>query len=125
MEEGRQCALLVPTTVLAWQHFQTALKRFEHFPFKIELLSRFRTPKQQKSILKDLELGSIDLIIGTHRLVQKDVKFKDLGLAVIDEEQRFGVAHKEKFKENYTGVDILTLFRPMLSNMTKALSVRR
>lgn len=109
MEEGRQCAILVPTTVLAWQHFQTALKRFEHFPFKIELLSRFRTPKQQKSILKDLELGSIDLIIGTHRLVQKDVKFKDLGLAVIDEEQRFGVAHKEKFKENYTGVDILTL----------------
>ncbi|MCI5752336.1 MAG: transcription-repair coupling factor [Oscillospiraceae bacterium] len=109
MEEGKQCAILVPTTVLAWQHFQTALKRFEHFPFKIELLSRFRTKKQQADILKDLEIGRIDMIIGTHRLVQKDVKFKDLGLAIIDEEQRFGVAHKEKFKESFMGIDVLTL----------------
>ncbi|MBR6696315.1 MAG: transcription-repair coupling factor [Oscillospiraceae bacterium] len=109
VEDGKQCAILVPTTVLAWQHYQTALKRFEHFPINIELLSRFRTPKQQKEILKKLEKGEIDLIIGTHRLVQKDVKFKDLGLVVIDEEQRFGVAHKEKFKEMFAGVDVLTL----------------
>ena len=109
MEDGKQCAVLVPTTVLAWQHFQSALKRFEHFPFKVELLSRFRTKKQQEAILKELELGSIDMIIGTHRLVQKDVKFNDLGLAIIDEEQRFGVAHKERFKEAFTGIDVLTL----------------
>lgn len=107
--DSKQCAILVPTTVLAWQHYQTATKRFEHFPVKIELLSRFRTPKQQQEILRQLQRGDIDLIIGTHRLVQKDVKFKDLGLVVIDEEQRFGVAHKEKFKETFTGVDVLTL----------------
>lgn len=109
MEDGKQCALLAPTTVLSWQHYQTALRRFEHFPLKVELLSRFRTPKQQKEILKQLAEGKIDLIIGTHRLVQKDVKFKDLGLAIIDEEQRFGIAHKEKFKEMFIGVDVLTL----------------
>lgn len=109
MEEGKQCAILVPTTVLAWQHYQTALKRFEHFPFKVELLSRFRTKKEQTEIVKDLALGKIDMIIGTHRLVQKDIKFKDLGLAIVDEEQRFGVAHKEKFKTMFTGVDMLTL----------------
>ncbi len=109
VEEHKQCAILVPTTVLAWQHYQTALKRFEHFPVNIELLSRFRTAKQQKEILKKLESGEVDIIIGTHRLVQKDVKFHDLGLAIIDEEQRFGVAHKEKFKEMFAGVDILTL----------------
>lgn len=106
---GKQCAILVPTTVLAWQHYQSAIKRFEHFPVTIQLLSRFRTPKQQKEILKQLKRGEIDLIIGTHRLVQNDVEFKDLGLAIIDEEQRFGVAHKEKFKEKFAGVDILTL----------------
>lgn len=106
---GKQCAILAPTTVLAMQHFQTALRRFEHFPVTIELLSRFRTPKQQQEILKKLKKGLIDIIIGTHRLVQKDVEFKSLGLAVIDEEQRFGVAHKEKFKEHFTGVDMLTL----------------
>ena len=107
--DGKQCALLTPTTVLSWQHYQTALKRFEHFPVRIELLSRFRTPAQQKQILKDLKAGKIDMIIGTHRLVQKDVKFRDLGLAIIDEEQRFGISHKEKFKENFIGVDVLTL----------------
>lgn len=106
---GKQCALLVPTTVLAWQHYQTALRRFEKFPVTIELLSRFRTPKQQSEILKKLKSGEIDIIIGTHRLVQKDVEFKDLGLAVIDEEQRFGVAHKEKFKQTFAGIDVLTL----------------
>lgn len=109
MEDGKQCALLAPTTVLAWQHYQTALKRFEHFPMKIELLSRFRSKKEQEQILKELKRGEIDMIIGTHRLVQKDVSFKNLGLAIIDEEQRFGVAHKERFKETFAGVDVLTL----------------
>ena len=109
MLDSKQCVILAPTTVLAWQHYQTAVKRFEHFPVKIELLSRFRTPKQQKEIIKDLKRGVIDMVIGTHRLVQKDVEFKNLGLAVIDEEQRFGVAHKERFKEMFSGIDILTL----------------
>lgn len=109
MLDSKQCAILVPTTVLAWQHYQSALKRFEHFPFKIELLSRFRTKKQQDEILKQVALGTVDMVIGTHRLVQKDVKFKDLGLAIVDEEQRFGVAHKERFKEVFAGVDMLTL----------------
>lgn len=106
---GKQCAILVPTTVLAWQHYQTALRRFEHFPVNIELLSRYRTQKQQSEILKKLKKGTIDLLIGTHKIIQKSVVFKDLGLAIIDEEQRFGVVHKEKFKENFTGVDVLTL----------------
>ncbi len=106
---GKQCAILVPTTVLAWQHYQTALRRFEQFPVNIELLSRYRTPKQQTEILKKLKSGKIDLLIGTHKIIQKSVVFKDLGLAIIDEEQRFGVAHKEKFKETFTGVDVLTL----------------
>jgi transcription-repair coupling factor (superfamily II helicase) len=106
---GKQCAILVPTTVLAWQHYQTALRRFEHFPVNIELLSRYRNPKQQAEILKNLKSGKIDLLIGTHKIIQKSVVFKDLGLAIIDEEQRFGVAHKEKFKETFSGVDVLTL----------------
>lgn len=107
--DGKQCAIMVPTTVLAWQHYQTAIRRFSHFPVNIELLSRFRTAKQQKEIVKKLASGGIDLVIGTHRLVQNDVKFKSLGLLIIDEEQRFGVAHKEKLKEQYPSVDILTL----------------
>lgn len=107
--DNKQCAILVPTTVLAWQHYQTALRRFEHFPINIELLSRFRSPKQQKEIIRKLEDGKIDLIVGTHRLVQSDIKFKDPGLLIIDEEQRFGVAHKEHIKELYPSVDILTL----------------
>ena len=109
MLDGKQCVLLTPTTVLAWQHYQTAMKRFEHFPMKIQLLSRFRNKKEQEEIINQLRRGEIDMIIGTHRLVQKDVKFKDLGLVIIDEEQRFGVAHKEKFKEVFAGVDVLTL----------------
>lgn len=109
MIEGRQCAILVPTTILAWQHFQTASKRFDSYPFRIEVLSRFRTSKQQAEILRQLKRGDIDLIIGTHKLIQKNVEFHDLGLAIIDEEQRFGVAQKEKFKERYPAVDILTL----------------
>ncbi|MBQ8108449.1 MAG: transcription-repair coupling factor [Ruminococcus sp.] len=123
MNDGKQCAILVPTTVLAWQHYQTAIKRFEKFPFKIELLSRFRKPKEQQAIVRELKRGTVDLIIGTHRLVSKDVEFKDLGLAVIDEEQRFGVAHKEKFKEAHPGVDILTLSAtPIPRTLNMALS---
>ena len=109
MLDSKQVAILVPTTVLAWQHYQTAIKRFEHFPIKVELLSRFIKPKEQQAIIRELKRGTVDIIIGTHRLVQKDVEFKDLGLVIIDEEQRFGVAHKEKFKETFKGVDVLTL----------------
>ncbi len=106
---GKQCAILAPTTVLAWQHYQTALRRFEHFPVNIELLSRYRSPKQQEEIVRKLKQGRIDILIGTHKIIQKSVVFRDLGLAVIDEEQRFGVAHKERFKEAFTGVDVLML----------------
>ena len=106
---GKQCALLAPTTVLAYQHYQTALRRFEHFPVNVELLSRYRSPRQQAEIVKKLKQGKIDLLIGTHKIIQKSVVFRDLGLAIIDEEQRFGVAHKEKFKESFTGVDVLML----------------
>ncbi len=109
IESGKQCALLAPTTVLAWQHYQTATSRMEGFPVNIALLSRYKTPKEQKEILKGLASGRIDFVIGTHRIVQNDVVFKDLGLVIIDEEQRFGVAHKEKFKESFSGVDILSL----------------
>ena len=106
---GKQCAILAPTTVLAYQHYQTALRRFENFPVSIELLSRYRTAKQQADILERLKKGRIDIIIGTHKIIQKKVVFRDLGLAVIDEEQRFGVAQKEKFKQTFSGVDILML----------------
>lgn len=109
MEAGKQCAILAPTTVLAWQHFQTATTRMEGFPLNIALLSRYKTASEKKEILKGLASGRIDLIIGTHRIIQDDVKFKDLGLVIIDEEQRFGVAHKDKFKEAFNGVDILSL----------------
>lgn len=107
--DGKQCAILCPTTILAWQHYQTVLQRIGSFPVEVELLSRFRTPKQQKAVLDRLEKGLVDIVIGTHRLVSKDVKFHDLGLAIIDEEQRFGVTHKERFKEMFAGVDMLTL----------------
>lgn len=107
--DSMQCALLCPTTILAWQHYQTALRRFEGFPVRIELLSRFRTPSQQDAILNGLKRGDIDMVIGTHRLVSKDVSFRSLGLVIIDEEQRFGVAQKERFKELCRNVDVLTL----------------
>ena len=106
---GKQCALLAPTTLLAWQHYNTLLSRMEAFPVKIGMLSRFRTAKQQKETLRGLQSGSVDIVVGTHRLLSKDVKFHDLGLVIIDEEQRFGVKHKEKLKENFIGVDMLTL----------------
>lgn len=109
VSDSKQCALLCPTTILAWQHYQTVLKRFEGYPITVELLSRFRSPKQQKEILQKLKTGEIDMIIGTHRLVQEDVTFRDLGLAIIDEEQRFGVKQKERFKELRQNIDVLTL----------------
>ena len=107
--DGKQAAILVPTTVLAQQHYATAMNRFRSFPINISVLSRFQTPKQSKKILQELKAGSIDVLIGTHRLLQKSVEFKDLGLLVIDEEQRFGVTHKEKLKEISKQVDVLTL----------------
>lgn len=119
----KQCAMLIPTTILAWQHFQTVVKRFAGFDVKIELLSRFRTVSQQNKILRDLALGNIDFVIGTHRLIQKDVKFKDLGLVIIDEEQRFGVEHKEKFKKIAKDVDVLMLSAtPIPRTLNMALS---
>ena len=107
--DGKQAAILVPTTVLAQQHYATAQSRFRSFPVTIEVLSRFTTPKEQKRILSNLAEGRVDLIIGTHKLIQKSVKFHDLGLLVIDEEQRFGVSHKEKLREMARQVDTLTL----------------
>ena len=107
--DGKQAAILVPTTVLAQQHYQTALQRFFGFPVNIGVLSRFKTGGQSSKTLSDLAQGKLDLIIGTHRLLSKDVKFKNLGLLVVDEEQRFGVTHKEHIKELSRGVDVLTL----------------
>jgi transcription-repair coupling factor (superfamily II helicase) len=107
--DGRQVAVLVPTTVLAQQHFNTFRERMADYPVRIELLSRFRTRRQQTKVIADLAAGAVDIVIGTHRLIQSDVTFKDLGLVVIDEEQRFGVMHKEKFKLLRKLVDVLTL----------------
>ncbi len=107
--DSKQCAILVPTTVLAMQHFQTAKKRMEAYPVRIEMLSRFVSPAKQKQIIEDTAKGRVDLLIGTHRLISKDVAFKDLGLLVVDEEQRFGVSQKEKIKEKFPKVDVLTL----------------
>jgi transcription-repair coupling factor (superfamily II helicase) len=107
--EGKQTAVLVPTTILAQQHEETFRKRFEGYPVRIESLSRFRTPKEAKAVLEGLLLGTVDVVIGTHRLLQKNVRFRDLGLLVIDEEHRFGVAHKERLKQLKKTVDVLTL----------------
>lgn len=107
--EGKHVALLAPTTVLAFQHFNTFTSRFASFPIRIELISRLRSKREQQKVLEDLEAGKVDIIIGTHRLLSADVKFPDLGLLIVDEEQRFGVAHKERLKKLKTQVDILTL----------------
>lgn len=107
--DGKQCAILVPTTILALQHYRTILRRFEGFPVRAEMLSRFRTQKQIKEIIKDVKRGYIDIVVGTHRLLSKDVIFHDIGLVIVDEEQRFGVAQKEKFKKLFPSVDFLTL----------------
>ncbi len=109
VSDSKQVAMLVPTTVLAQQHFHTFIDRLAAFPVDVEMLSRFRTPQQQREILSRLGLGKIDIVIGTHRLLSPDVTFKDLGLLIIDEEQRFGVTHKETLKKMRTEVDVLTL----------------
>jgi len=107
--DQRQVAILVPTTVLALQHYNTFKERLKAFPVRVELLSRFRSEKEQKQILEDLALGKVDIVIGTHRLLQKDVVFLNLGLLIIDEEQRFGVTHKERLKQLRTEIDVLTM----------------
>ena len=109
VSEGRQAAVLCPTTVLAQQHFNTFSERLAAFPITVEQLSRFRTPKEQKGVAEGVKFGTVDIVIGTHRLLSKDIEFKDLGLIVIDEEQRFGVKHKEKLKQLRKSVDALTM----------------
>ena len=121
--DGKQVAILVPTTVLAQQHYQTAVSRFRGFPVNIDVLSRFRTPKLQQQTMRNVAAGNVDLIIGTHKLLQKTMQFKDLGLLIIDEEQRFGVSHKERLKEMSKGVDVLTLSAtPIPRTLNMALS---
>ncbi|MGA2858522.1 MAG: transcription-repair coupling factor [Candidatus Sulfotelmatobacter sp.] len=109
VSDNKQVAVLAPTTVLAFQHYETFKQRFGPFPVTIEMISRFRNPKQQKEILQKLEAGKIDVLIGTHRLLSKDLKFADLGLLIVDEEQRFGVRHKERIKQMRKQVDVLTM----------------
>ncbi|WP_028390515.1 transcription-repair coupling factor [Bacillus cihuensis] len=109
MADGKQVAFLVPTTILAQQHFETLRERFQDYPINIGLMSRFRTRKQQIETMKGLKAGTIDIVVGTHRLLSKDIEYRDLGLLIIDEEQRFGVTHKEKIKKLKTNVDVLTL----------------
>ncbi len=121
--DGKQAAILVPTTVLAQQHYNTAMQRFYGFPITIELLNRYRTPAQLRQSLENMRNGKADLVIGTHKLLQKDIKFKDLGLLVVDEEQRFGVSHKERLKELAKQVDCLTLSAtPIPRTLNMALS---
>jgi transcription-repair coupling factor (superfamily II helicase) len=107
--DGKQVAVLAPTTVLAYQHYQTFRARFAAFPARIELLSRLRSPKEQRQVVSEVEAGAVDVLIGTHRILSRDIQFKDLGLVIIDEEQRFGVAHKERLKHLKKRVDVLTL----------------
>lgn len=109
VQESRQVVYLVPTTILAQQHYNTFVQRMKEFPVRVELLCRFRTPAQQKKAIQDLKKGQVDIVIGTHRVLSKDVEFKNLGLLIIDEEQRFGVTHKEKIKQMKKDIDVLTL----------------
>ena len=109
VQEGKQVVYLVPTTILAQQHYNTFTQRMKDFPIRVDLLSRFRTPGEQKKTIEDLKRGFVDIVIGTHRVLSADVQYKDLGLLIIDEEQRFGVAHKEKIKKLKENVDVLTL----------------
>ena len=121
--DGKQAAMLVPTTVLARQHYLTAIQRFSHFPVTVEMISRFRTPKETRDILRRTAAGEVDLLIGTHKLLGKGIEFKDLGLLVVDEEQRFGVTHKEKLKKLAHQVDVLTLSAtPIPRTLNMALS---
>jgi len=120
---GKQAAILVPTTVLARQHYMSAIQRFSGYPVKVDMMSRFRTPAQQRDTLRDVRTGACDILVGTHRILQKDIEFKDLGLLIIDEEQRFGVSHKEKIKEMTKSVDVLTLTAtPIPRTLNMALS---
>jgi transcription-repair coupling factor (superfamily II helicase) len=109
VQDGKQVAVLTPTTVLSFQHFETFKKRFAQFPIHIEMISRFRTVKEQKDIVERVETGKVDILIGTHRLLSKDIKFQDLGLLVVDEEQRFGVRHKERLKQMRKEIDVLAM----------------
>ena len=109
VQEGKQVVYLVPTTILAQQHYNTFVQRMKEFPVRVDLLCRFRTPTQQKKTVEDLKKGWVDIVIGTHRVLSADVQFKDLGLLIVDEEQRFGVTHKEKIKQLKKDVDVLTL----------------
>jgi transcription-repair coupling factor (superfamily II helicase) len=109
VQDGKQVAVLTPTTVLSFQHFETFKKRFAQFPIKVEMISRFRTAKEQKAIVEQVETGRVDILIGTHRLLSKDIKFQDLGLLVVDEEQRFGVRHKERLKQMRKEIDVLAM----------------
>ena len=109
IQEGKQVVYLVPTTILAQQHYNTFVQRMKDFPVRVDMMSRFRTPAEQKKTLEDLKKGLVDVLIGTHRVLSKDVEFKSLGLLIIDEEQRFGVAHKEKIKQLKENVDVITL----------------
>ncbi|MCD8118759.1 MAG: transcription-repair coupling factor [Lachnospiraceae bacterium] len=109
VQDGKQVAMLVPTTILAQQHFNNFVQRFRDFPVRVEMLNRFRTPAQQKKTIEGLKSGYVDIVIGTHRLLSKDIAFKDLGLLIVDEEQRFGVTHKEKIKQMRKNIDVLTL----------------
>jgi transcription-repair coupling factor (superfamily II helicase) len=109
VQDGKQVAVLTPTTVLSFQHFETFKKRFRNFPINIEMISRFRTAKEQKAILEQVEQGRVDILIGTHRVLSKDLKFNDIGLLIVDEEQRFGVRHKERLKQIRAQLDVLTM----------------
>jgi len=109
VQDGKQVAVLTPTTVLSFQHYETFKKRFSQFPINIEMISRFRTAKEQKVIVERVESGKIDILIGTHRLLSKDIKFQDLGLLIVDEEQRFGVRHKERLKQLRKEIDVLAM----------------
>ena len=109
VQDGKQVAVLTPTTILCFQHFETFKKRFARFPIKVEMISRFRTAKEQKAIVEQVETGKVDILIGTHRILSKDIKFQDLGLLVVDEEQRFGVRHKERLKQMRKEIDVLAM----------------
>src|SRR5699024_8027626 len=109
VQDGKQVAFLVPTTILAAQHFESLIERIEDFPVNVEMMSRFRTPAQLKKTREGLKKGTVDIVVGTHKILANTVEYKDLGLLIIDEEQRFGVKHKEKIKQLKTNVDVLTL----------------
>jgi transcription-repair coupling factor (superfamily II helicase) len=109
VQDGKQVAVLTPTTVLSFQHYESFKRRFANFPVNVEMISRFRTPKEQKTILEKAEQGKVDILIGTHRILSKDLKFQDLGLLVVDEEQRFGVRHKERLKQMRAAIDVLSM----------------